>query len=67
MTHDCVKQLDKLRRESEAFRNLSIEQLLYEAVRSSDFVEVETVLNDLKKSELGAQLDASLKRDKGAE
>jgi len=52
MTQDCIDNLNKLRKENKTFEELTIEQLLFEAIRGSDLDEVKSCLNDTNWQEL---------------
>jgi len=44
MTENCIKTLKELRENNETFAGLSVEQLIFEAIRSVGPKEVKTVL-----------------------
>lgn len=46
MTKDCIKQVDALQQESEAFNDLSVEQLLYSAISGTSLEDVRSVLEN---------------------
>ena len=46
MTDNCIKVVDKLEEENEIFEGLSVEQLLYSAIKGSDIEDVKYVLEN---------------------
>jgi hypothetical protein len=44
MTDNCIKKVHKMEEENEEFGDLSVEQLLYSAIKGSDFDDVKYVL-----------------------
>jgi hypothetical protein len=46
MTNKCIKKVDALQQESEAFNDLSVEQLLYSAIIGTSYEDVKFVLEN---------------------
>lgn len=46
MTPDCIKKVEGLYAKNEVFEDLSIEQLLYSAIKGTGLSEVKMVLDD---------------------
>ena len=46
MTPDCVYQVDEFEKSSEAFEGLTVEQLLYAAIKGSSYHEVYYTLKE---------------------
>lgn len=45
MTPNCIKNVEKLYQENEVFQDLTIEQLLYSAIKGTGLDEVRRVLH----------------------
>ena len=51
MTKNCIKQVDDLQQESEVFCDLSVEQLLYAAIKGTSIEEVGYIFNEFMEAE----------------
>ena len=51
MTNRCIKEIDGLQQENEAFSDLSIEQLLYSCIAGSGYEDTRFVLENTDWSE----------------
>ncbi len=48
MTKQCIQIVDKFEEDNEVFEGLSVEQLLYSAIKGSDIEDVRYVLENTK-------------------
>ena len=52
MTDNCIKQIEELEKNDETFERLSVEQLLYSAIKGSGIEDVKYVLDNTNWDEM---------------